>query len=118
MTDHDHNKSNCDEEDIEYFQVMEYNDLANGERAFIEIDGKEIVIINIAGEVFSILDECTHDGGPLGDGALDGHEVVCPRHGARFDIVSGEALTLPAVEDTETFPIRIVDDFIEIGLKK
>ena len=53
---------------------------------------------------------------PLGDGELDGFQIICPRHGARFDIRSGKALMLPAVVDTPWYPVRVVDGWLEIGL--
>jgi len=52
----------------------------------------------------------------LGEGELEGYEIVCPRHGAKFDVRDGQALSLPAVEPTRYFPVRIVDNQIEIGI--
>jgi 3-phenylpropionate/trans-cinnamate dioxygenase ferredoxin subunit len=74
------------------------------------------VIFNIAGGLFAIGDVCSHDDGPLGDGMLDGEQVVCPRHGARFDLRSGEALGLPAVVDIPAYPVRVVEAQIEVGI--
>lgn len=82
----------------------------------IEAGDEKIVIFNIAGKVFAIGDVCTHDGGPLEEGELEGFELVCPRHGARFDIRSGAATRFPAFEPTTTYPVRIVAGKIEIGL--
>jgi 3-phenylpropionate/trans-cinnamate dioxygenase ferredoxin subunit len=85
---------------------------------FVEIEGLPIVIFNIAGQLFAIGDVCSHDNGPLGDGLLDGSLVVCPRHGAEFDIRTGKAVTLPAVEDIPAYPVRVADGMIEIGIPK
>jgi 3-phenylpropionate/trans-cinnamate dioxygenase ferredoxin subunit len=74
------------------------------------------VIFNISGEFFAIGDVCTHDDGPLGDGEVVDHQIICPRHGARFDIRTGEVLTLPAVQDVPRFPLRVKDGTLEIGL--
>ena len=60
----------------------------------IEIDELPIAVFNVDGKFYAIGDVCTHDDGPLGDGELDGYQIICPRHGARFDIRSGKALTL------------------------
>ncbi len=60
----------------------------------------QIVVFNIAGQFFAIGDVCTHDDGPLGDGELEGYEIVCPRHGAHFDVRTGKAIRLPAVRPT------------------
>lgn len=105
------------EDKVEYVIVGEAADLPNGERMFIEIDEYQIVVFNIAGKYFAIADVCSHDDGPLGDGELEGEYVVaCPRHGATFDVRTGEALTLPAIEDIPAFPARVVDGQIEIGI--
>jgi 3-phenylpropionate/trans-cinnamate dioxygenase ferredoxin subunit len=103
---------------IEYIQVASENDLPNGERLFLEIDDLRIVVFNVAGQYFAIGDVCSHDDGPLGDGTLEDSDVVCPRHGARFDIRTGEAKSLPAVIDIPAYPVNIVNGQIEIGLPK
>ena len=100
----------------QFVRVLPLAELPLGERIFVEIDDQPIVILNVSGKVYAIGDLCTHDHGPLGDGELDGHEIICPRHGARFDVHTGQATRLPAVEPTLWYPVRIVDDWIEIGL--
>ena len=101
---------------IEFYPVISLDDLIPGERIFIEVDTMSVVIFNIAGDIYAIEDRCTHDDGPLGEGELEGHEIICPRHGARFDVRDGRALSLPAIEPTRYFPTRIVDNQIEIGI--
>lgn len=111
------NYKKVDPEQCEFIPVAYVDDLPNGERLFIEIDEEPIVIFNIGGAYFAIGDVCSHDDGPLGDGEFEGeYQIACPRHGARFDVRTGEALTLPAVEDIPAFPVRVVDGEIEIGL--
>jgi 3-phenylpropionate/trans-cinnamate dioxygenase ferredoxin subunit len=61
---------------------------------------------------------CSHDGNILDDAPLEGQAVVCPRHGARFDVHSGKALSMPAVEDIPAYPVRVVDGQIEVGFPK
>ncbi len=104
------------EEKVEYVPVAPTEDLANGERMFVSIDEFEIVIFQIAGQHFAIADICSHDDGPLGEGELAGQEVVCPRHGARFDVRTGKALSLPAIVDIPAYPVRLVDGQIEVGV--
>jgi 3-phenylpropionate/trans-cinnamate dioxygenase ferredoxin subunit len=104
------------QENVEYFPVISFDDLIPGERIFIEVDDMSVVLFNIAGDVYALEDRCTHDDGPLGEGELEGFEIVCPRHGARFDVRDGKALTLPAIEPTRYFPVRVVDNQIEIGI--
>jgi len=101
---------------IEFLAVAEESELPNGERLFVEIDEFNIVIFNIAGQLFAIGDVCSHDNGPVGEGELEDHAVVCPRHGARFDVRSGRVLSLPAIVDIPAFPVRVVDGQIEVGV--
>jgi 3-phenylpropionate/trans-cinnamate dioxygenase ferredoxin subunit len=103
-------------ESFTFYAIGPETDLPAGERMFLEIGETAVVVFNIAGKLFAIGDVCTHDDGPLGDGELDGHQVICPRHGARFDVATGKALTLPAVADTPSYPLRVVDGQIEIGI--
>jgi len=100
-----------------YVRVARVEDLPSGERLFIEIDDLPVVVINLGGIFFAIGDICTHDEGPLGDGEIEDHHIICPRHGAKFDLRTGKALTLPAVIDTPAFPVRVAEGWIELGLK-
>lgn len=110
------NYREIESESIEYISIVHKEDLKEGERIFVEIDDMEIVVFNIAGGYFAIGDVCSHDDGPLGDGQTDEYEVICPRHGARFDIRTGKATSLPAIVDIPAYPIRIVGNQIEIGV--
>jgi 3-phenylpropionate/trans-cinnamate dioxygenase ferredoxin subunit len=105
-----------DSEEVEFIPIAGVEDLPPGERLFVEIDGHPIVVFNLAGGLFAIADVCSHDDGPVGDGVVEGDEVICPRHGARFDIRSGKALGLPAVVDIPAYPVRVVEGQIELGL--
>ena len=71
-------------------------------------------MFNVEGEILSIEDVCTHDGAELTGGEVEGYEVICPRHGARFCLRTGAALTPPAYEPTAVFPVRIEDGVIYI----
>jgi 3-phenylpropionate/trans-cinnamate dioxygenase ferredoxin subunit len=105
-------------EDCEFVAVAKTNELNNGERLYLEIDERSIVLFNIAGEYFAIGDICSHDDGPVGDGKLEGHQIICPRHGARFDVRTGKALTLPAMVDIPAYPVRVRNGDIEVGIPK
>lgn len=72
-----------------------------------EIDGTPIALFNIGGEFFAILNACPHDGGELSNGMLEGDQIICPRHGARFSIKSGTVLSPPAYENLTTFPVKV-----------
>lgn len=110
------NYTTKDPAQVDFIQIAPLSDIPNGERLFVEIDEKKIVIFNVGGNIFAIGDVCSHDSGPLGDGEVEGMDVICPRHGARFDIKTGQALLLPAVEDIPAYPVRIKDGMIEIGV--
>ena len=111
-----YNYKQLDPEQCEFVSVAPASEIPNGDRLFVEIDDQPIVIFNIAGEYFAIGDVCSHDSGPLGDGDLDGYEIDCPRHGASFDVRSGQVLSLPAVVDIPAYPTRVEDGQVEVGI--
>src|SRR5688500_20103716 len=91
------NYAQVDESRVEYVDIAPASELPTGERLFVEIEGKPIVIFNIAGQFFSIADVCSHDDGPVGEGDLEGYNIVCPRHGAEVDGRTGKVISMPAV---------------------
>jgi len=99
---------------VMYHRVSKFVELSPGERLSIKVSGQPIVIFNIDGGVFAIDDACTHDDGPLGDWEVEDDQIICPRQGTRFDIRSGEVLSLPEVSDVPTYPPRVVDGVIGI----
>jgi 3-phenylpropionate/trans-cinnamate dioxygenase ferredoxin subunit len=111
-----YNYTTLDSGQLEYIGVGSAADLPPGERLFVQVDELTIVVFNIAGKLFAIRDVCSHDDGPLGDGELDGEQVICPRHGARFDVRTGKVLALPAVVDIPAYPVRVVEGEIEVGV--
>jgi len=82
----------------------------------LEVGGRYIVLVKIEQGLYCLDDVCTHDGGPLGEGDLQGHCLVCPRHGAQFDVRNGQAVTMPATEPTSTHQVRIEGDQILVRL--
>ena len=88
------------------------NNIAPGDYAQIEIEGSLVAVFNIGGTFYAIDDVCTHDGGELAGGAIEGDVVICPRHGARFCLRTGAALTPPAYEPVRTYQTRISDQGI------
>jgi 3-phenylpropionate/trans-cinnamate dioxygenase ferredoxin subunit len=80
----------------------------------VDVDGARIAVFNLGGRYCAIEDVCTHDGGILTGGSVEGDEIVCPRHGARFNICTGEALAPPAFEPTAVFPVRVSKGEIEV----
>ncbi len=85
-----------------------------GDYAQVEVDGVLVAVFNVAGTFYAIDDLCTHDGGELAGGAVEGDVVICPRHGARFCLRTGAALTPPAYEPVRTYQTRVVDGIVEV----
>ena len=113
-----YNYKTFDSSQLEFLPVATVDELGNGERIILDVGGETIAIFNIAGEYFAIADVCSHDDGPVAEGELSDHEIACPRHGAKFDLRTGKALSLPAVIDIPAYPVRIEDNDILIGLPK
>jgi 3-phenylpropionate/trans-cinnamate dioxygenase ferredoxin subunit len=90
-----------------FVKVGRADEIAPGEKKIFEADGILVVVVNLDGEYYCLEDVCTHDGGPLGEGALDDGQIVCPRHGAHFDVRTGDALTLPAFEPVPTYEVTV-----------
>lgn len=80
------------------------------------VGDQRLALANVQGEIYAIQDVCTHDGGPLGDGEIDGYEVECPRHGARFDLRTGEVRRFPAVVGIKTYPVKVEGSEIKVAL--
>jgi 3-phenylpropionate/trans-cinnamate dioxygenase ferredoxin component len=112
------NYSTVDESKIEFLEIAPTGELPEGERLFVEIGGKPIVIFKIAGGYFSIADVCSHDDGPVGEGQLEGYTITCPRHGAQFDVRSGKVIQMPAVVDIPAYPVRVIEGMIQLGIPK
>jgi 3-phenylpropionate/trans-cinnamate dioxygenase ferredoxin subunit len=98
----------------DWVTVAGEGELAPGEWRTADVDGTQVVVFNLDGELYAIEDVCTHDGGQLTGGHVQGDEIVCPRHGARFCIRTGEALSAPAYEPTATFPVRVAAGAIQV----
>lgn len=94
--------------------VAKLSEIPPGATKRVEVDGQEILLCNCDGEIYAIEDVCTHDGGPLDQGEFQDCRIICPRHGAMFDIKTGAALTLPAVIPLETYKVRIEGDQISV----
>jgi len=101
-----------------YVTVARTAEIPPGAREVFEVDGLYIAVFNVGGRYYAVEDRCTHDDGPLAEGDLDGYEIICPRHGARFDLRDGRALSMPAVLPVPWFPVRVEGDEIQIGLEE
>ncbi|MCX7671222.1 MAG: non-heme iron oxygenase ferredoxin subunit [Anaerolineae bacterium] len=100
----------------DYVKVAQKADIPAGTHKIVEVDGIEVVVVNLDGAFYAMENVCTHDGGPLGEGELEGCQLICPRHGARFDVRTGAALTMPAVEPAPTYEVRVEGDDILVAI--
>jgi 3-phenylpropionate/trans-cinnamate dioxygenase ferredoxin subunit len=98
----------------EWVTVAKVGELAPGSHRVVDVDGASVAVFNVGGKFYAIEDVCTHDGGQLTGGTVEGDQVVCPRHGARFSIRTGDALTAPAYEPTAKFPVRVENGVIQV----
>ena len=92
-------------------------DIPPGEVRVFETGYERIAVCNVDGVFHAIQDLCTHDGGPLGEGTLDGGAILCPRHGALFDVRSGAVLRAPAAAPVDTYPLKVEDGQILVELE-
>ena len=93
----------------DWIRVCATNELLPGEFQVAYDGDTAIAVFNIDGELYALEDVCTHDGGELAGGPIEGFEIECPRHGARFDLRTGEALCAPAYLPTAKFPVKVED---------
>jgi len=100
----------------EWIEVCAEAELPHGSRKIVQTDAGEIAVFNLNGSLYAMEDRCSHDGGELASGELEGEQIICPRHGARFCIKTGAALTPPAYEDLETFPVRSEKEMIQVDI--
>ncbi len=96
-------------------RVCKKSEVAPGEVKRIE--NPAIAVFNVEGTLFAISDTCTHAEASLSEGRVDGETVECPLHGACFDLRTGEALTPPAVEPAQTFPVIVREDEIYVEIE-
>lgn len=93
---------------------MKSGDLNPGQHKTVEIEGEPIAVFNLDGNLYAIADLCTHDGGTLTGGELNGKVITCPRHGAQFDITTGSVLRMPAFESVPSYDVRVEEDDIQV----
>ncbi len=98
----------------EMTKVAKAKDLAPGKAMCVEVAGQKVALFNIDGSYYAIGDSCTHRGGPLSEGEVDGKVVTCPLHGAQFDVTTGGVLGPPAGADVPGYRVDVEGDDIKI----
>lgn len=99
-----------------FVKVGKLNEVPPGTAKVYEVGDQAITVCNVSGELYAVDDVCTHDGSSLDQGYVDGYEIECPRHMARFDVRTGEVTALPAVVPIDTFSVRVEGDDIKVDL--
>jgi 3-phenylpropionate/trans-cinnamate dioxygenase ferredoxin subunit len=102
----------------EYVAVCRVEDILDPGKKTVEVDGQFVVVFRVDGQFYCLDDVCTHDGGPLGEGSLEGIAIRCPRHGAKFDIRTGKALTMPATVDTRCHDVKVENGMVWVRLRE
>lgn len=96
-------------------KLVSVSELSSGGRKSVFVDEVPALVIRIEDQFFVVEDVCSHDGQPLTDGDIRDCSIVCPRHGARFDLKTGKALCMPATGPIRTFRVEIKDGFVWAG---
>jgi 3-phenylpropionate/trans-cinnamate dioxygenase ferredoxin subunit len=102
----------------DFIKVAQFSQLPNPGKQLVQADDRMVVLFRIGDELYCLDDVCTHDGGPLGEGDMDGYTVACPRHGARFDIRDGRPLSMPATEPTVVHEVKIQGDDVYVRINE
>lgn len=98
----------------DWVDVAPENELTPGEHRVVDIDDAEIAVFNVGGDYLAVEDLCTHDGGELACGDLQGDVIECPRHGAKFNLRTGEVVAPPAYEPIAVFPVRVDNGMVQV----
>ncbi len=100
----------------DYQPVCKVADLPEGGKTVVEVGDRLVALFHVGGKFWAIDDLCTHDGGPLAEGELDGYTIACPRHGAQFDIRTGRVLSMPATQDTPAHEVKVEGDDVLVRI--
>src|ERR671923_973499 len=96
----------------DFIKVAETKDIQATQMKAVEVAGEDICVANVDGKYYAIGNICTHEGGPLADGMLEGYEVECPWHGSKFDVRTGEVKNPPASEPEPVYEVKVDDNNI------
>jgi metal-sulfur cluster biosynthetic enzyme/nitrite reductase/ring-hydroxylating ferredoxin subunit len=100
----------------QFTRVADVSEVPDPGKVLVEVEGEVVALFHVEGRFYAIDDVCTHDGGPLVDGELTGYKIACPRHGAKFDIRTGAALSMPAVRPTRAHAVKVEDGGVWVAL--
>lgn len=98
----------------DWVRVAPVQDFPPDSRRVLDVDGARVAVFHLPDGYYAMEDACTHDGGELASGELEGWEIVCPRHGARFDLRTGDVTAPPAYAPVAVLPTRVADGWVEV----
>lgn len=99
----------------DFVRVASVSDVSPGSVMLVEVDGEQVALVNVNGELYAVADECSHEGCSLSEGDVDGGMLVCPCHGSDFDVTTGEPASPPAFEPVATYAVRVDGDDVLVG---
>ncbi len=102
---------------MSFVRVASVSEIPEGGKEIFGVDDRMIVVFHVGGQYYALDDVCTHDDGPLGEGALCGFEIACPRHGAKFDIRTGAVVCMPATRATRAHEVKVDGQDIYVQLQ-
>ncbi|HKD36197.1 MAG TPA: non-heme iron oxygenase ferredoxin subunit [Pirellulales bacterium] len=102
----------------DFVPVASVSELSDPGRMLVEVDDRMIALFHVGGRFYAIDDICTHDGGPLAEGRLEGFAIACPRHGAKFDIRDGRVLSMPATKPTVAHEVKVEEGEVFVRIKE
>ena len=97
-----------------WVRVASASEIPPGKGKLVEVEGLQVALFNVDGTFYAIDNACSHVGGSLGEGSLEGDQVECPWHGARFNVKTGKVLSAPAADDVATYKVRVAGPDVEI----
>ena len=99
-----------------FVTIAKADDVPIGEARVVEVSGQRVALCNVDGTFYAVADTCSHDNGPLGAGKLDGCAIICPRHGAKFDVRDGSVLQMPAAYPVRSYTTRLDNGNVQIDM--
>lgn len=99
-----------------YFEAARVDEIEDGKAVTVQVHGKKVAIVRVAGRYHAVDALCTHMGVPLSKGSVDGHDLVCPWHAARFCVKTGQKKSGPGWCDLQTYPVRVSGDIVEVAM--
>jgi 3-phenylpropionate/trans-cinnamate dioxygenase ferredoxin subunit len=101
---------------MSFVEIAKNDEIPTGQMKGIKINDKNILVTNIAGKYYAIGAKCTHAGGDLSKGKMDGSIVICPRHKSKFDIITGKSISGPAKQGVPVYQVKIQENSILIDI--